>query len=185
MNAPEPASAPRTSHPPSTPRAAAQAVVERRVEWHDTDASGHQHHSAILRWVEAAEAELLRQRGLDGLFGRAPRVRHEVDYRARLWFGETVTTRLWVVRLGRTSLTYAFEVTGGEGVAARGGLVVVHAHPGSPTAEPWPRRVREALGTANHPPKAPPAASPERSPAASPPSVRGSRAEENSAEVSG
>ncbi|WP_266753269.1 thioesterase family protein [Streptomyces sp. NBC_01221] len=122
--------------------------MERRVEWCDTDASGHQHHSAILRWVEAAEAELLRRHGLDRLFGRTPRVRHEVNYRARLWFGETVTTRLRVVRLGRTSLTYAFEVRGREGVAAQGTLIVAHAEPDSPSATPWPQKVRDALEAA-------------------------------------
>ncbi|MFD0501797.1 acyl-CoA thioesterase [Streptomyces chiangmaiensis] len=74
-------------------------------------------------------------------------MRHEVSYRARLWFGETVTTRLRVVRLGRTSLTYAFEVSGREGVAAEGILVVAHAEPDSPSATPWPEQVREALGT--------------------------------------
>lgn len=143
MNAPDPASAPRTAGP----NTALEAVVDHRVEWYDTDASGHQHHSAILRWVESAEAELLRRHGLDGLFGRTPRVRHEVDYRARLWFGETVTTRLRVVRLGRTSLTYAFEVHGREGLAARGTLVVAHAEPDSPSATPWPQKVRDTLET--------------------------------------
>ncbi|WP_351236485.1 thioesterase family protein [Streptomyces sp. NPDC002133] len=123
-----------------------EVLVTHRVEWHDTDASGHQHHSAVLRWVEAAEAELLRGRGLDWLFGRTPRVRHEVNYRARLWFGETVTTRLRVVTLGRTSLTYTFEVRGREGVAAEGNLVVAHAEPDAPSATPWPEQVRKALG---------------------------------------
>ncbi|WP_327242177.1 acyl-CoA thioesterase [Streptomyces sp. NBC_01320] len=134
-----------TPDPGSTPRTASETAVERRVEWYDTDASGHQHHSAVLRWVEAAEAELLRRHGLDRLFGRTPRVRHEVNYRARLWFGETVTTRLRMVGLGRTSLTYAFEVRGREGVAADGTLVVAHAEPDSPAATPWPQDVRDAL----------------------------------------
>lgn len=124
-----------------------EAVAERSVEWYDTDAAGHHHYSAILRWVEIAEAELLRRHGLDWLFGRTPRVRHEVDYRARLWFGETVTIRIRVVDLGRSSLTYEFEVRGREGVSAQGSLVVVHAEPDSPSATPWPQEVRDALGT--------------------------------------
>lgn len=128
--------------------AAPEATIERKVEWHDTDAAGHQHHSAILRWVESAEAELLRQRGLAWLFGRAPRVRHEVNYRARLWFGETVHTRMRVERLGRTSLHYAFEVRTASGVVADGTVVVAHAEPDSPSAVPWPDEVRSALGTA-------------------------------------
>jgi len=37
----------------------ARVVIERRVEWPDTDADGHQHHSVVMRWVEEAEAALL------------------------------------------------------------------------------------------------------------------------------
>jgi acyl-CoA thioester hydrolase len=127
------------------PEAAPEVTVERRVEWHDTDAAGHQHYSAILRWAEDAEAELLRQRGLAWLFGRTPRVRHEVTYRGRLWFGETTSTRLWIDDVGRTSLRYGFEVSGPNGAAADGVVVVVHAEPESPSATPWPEEVRAAL----------------------------------------
>ncbi|UUU38851.1 acyl-CoA thioesterase [Streptomyces sp. NBC_00162] len=87
-------------------------VVERRVEWPDTDAAGHYHHSTVVRWVEAAEAVLLRRLGLAHLFGSTPRVHFEADYRARLWFGEAVRTELKVVKVGTSSLHYAFTVHG-------------------------------------------------------------------------
>ena len=32
-----------------------EVMIERAVEWYDTDAAGHQHHSVILRWAEAAD----------------------------------------------------------------------------------------------------------------------------------
>ncbi|RKT54846.1 acyl-CoA thioesterase [Saccharothrix australiensis] len=131
--------------PDATPDGRFEATVERRVEWHDTDAAGHQHHSAVLRWAEQAEAELLRRHGLARLFGRTPRVRHEVDYRARLWFGECVRTRLRVVRLGRASLEYAFTVHGESGLAAEGRVVVAHVPPGASAGTPWPDDVRSAL----------------------------------------
>ncbi|WP_037577774.1 acyl-CoA thioesterase [Phaeacidiphilus oryzae] len=123
-----------------------EVSIERRVEWIDTDAAGHHHFSSVLRWVESAEAELLRRYGLDWLFGRAPRVRHEVDYRNRLRFGELVTTRLRVERIGRTSLTYAFTVHGKEGLAAEGRMTVAHVERDAPSASPWPPEVREAFG---------------------------------------
>jgi acyl-CoA thioester hydrolase len=125
----------------------AKVTIERTVEWYDTDAAGHQHHSCIVRFVEAAEAALLREHELAWLFGETPRVRHEINYRSRLWFGETVTVTLEVVRLGNTSLQYAFEVRGKEGVAADGILVVAHATPQSPTSTPWPQPVIDAFGT--------------------------------------
>ena len=122
-----------------------EVEIERRVEWSDTDAAGHQHHSAILRWAEAAEAELLRGLDLGWLFGRVPRVRQEVDYSGRLWFGEVVRTRLWVDSLGRSSVRFGFTVLGPNGPAARGFVTAAHALPNHERSSPWPEEVREAL----------------------------------------
>ncbi|MFJ4209197.1 acyl-CoA thioesterase [Paenarthrobacter sp. NPDC089675] len=134
-----------------------EACVERTVEWVDTDASGHQHNSAILRWVEAAEAELFRALELPDYFPSAPRVKQVINYKAKLWFGQRVTASVKVERLGRTSLTLAFEVLGhaleatahdagaSDGgspaaavVAAYGTVTTAHVPPGSLGAQPWP-----------------------------------------------
>ena len=120
-------------------------VVRRTVEWVDTDAAGHHHHGAVLRWVESAESELLRGLGVAGLFGRIPRVHYEVDYRARLWFGQEVDVSLAIAHVGRTSLRYDFEVAAGGSVAASGHLVIAFAEPDSPGAVPWPEDIRAAL----------------------------------------
>jgi acyl-CoA thioester hydrolase len=120
-------------------------VVHRKVEWVDTDAAGHHHHGAVLRWVEAAEAVLLQRRGVTDLFGRIPRVHYEVDYRSRLWFGQEVQVELTVAQVGEKSVRYEFVVRSGEVVAATGNLVIVLAAPDAPTAAPWPDAVREAL----------------------------------------
>ncbi|MEU1290064.1 thioesterase family protein [Kitasatospora sp. NPDC005856] len=118
------------------------------MEWADTDASGHYHFSAVLRWAEAAEAALLRRLGLTELFGRIPRVHFEADYRERLWFGDVVRTELRVVRVGGSSLHYAFEVHGPHGLAANGRMSVVHAAPHDGGAVPWPAQVRRTLAEA-------------------------------------
>ena len=128
-----------------------RASIERTVEWVDTDASGHQHNSAIMRWVEAAEAQLVRGLGLDDYFPTAPRVRQEINYRAKLWFGQSVTATVTVVKMGRSSMTYAFEVVGHPfaghpgGAAADGTVTVVHVPVGSSTGSPWPEPMRAAL----------------------------------------
>lgn len=127
------------------PRADLATTIVRRVEWHDTDASGHQHNSAVVRWVEAAEADLLRRKGLTWLFGRTPRVRHELNYRGRLWFDDPVEITLWIARVGRASLTFEFVVNGPHGLAADGSVVIAHTEPGAPKATPWPDEVRAAL----------------------------------------
>jgi acyl-CoA thioester hydrolase len=94
-----------TTQPPDGP-ALARAVYRGRVEWMDTDAAGHHHHSSITRFVEAAEATLMRERGVTGYFGASPRVHFEVDFSARLWFGQEVTATLVLERCGTSSLTF-------------------------------------------------------------------------------
>lgn len=129
-------------------------VIERRVEWPDTDAAGHYHHSTVVRWVEAAEAVLLRRLGLSHLFGSTPRVHFEADYRARLWFGEAVRTELRVTAVGTSSLHYAFTVRGEEGTeAASGRMVIAHSAARATGTTPWPAEVREVLTKAG--PQAP------------------------------
>ena len=94
----------------SLPCTATTATLVRTIEWVDTDAAGHQHNSAVLRFVEACEAKLFRDLDLPEYFPSAPRVRHELNYRAKLYFGQQVTTTVVVEKIGRTSMTFSFEV---------------------------------------------------------------------------
>jgi YbgC/YbaW family acyl-CoA thioester hydrolase len=120
-------------------------LVQRRVEWPDTDAAGHYHHATVVRWVEAAEAVLYERLGLSDLFGRIPRVRYEVEYAARLWFGEIVDIAFGVAELGRTSITYAFEVRRDGQVVAAGTMVAVRSDPADGGTEPWSDEARKAF----------------------------------------
>ena len=132
----------------------ASATQRSRIEWIDTDAAGIYHNSTVTRLVEAAEAALARERGMSGYFPVAPRVRYEADFEAPLFFGQEVTTTVWVTELGRSSMSFAFEVWGEafEGAdrvrAARGRYVTVHVDrtgPGRPTSAPWPTAWVEGL----------------------------------------
>ncbi|WP_458778712.1 acyl-CoA thioesterase [Arthrobacter sp. D3-16] len=134
-----------------------EASVERTVEWVDTDASGHQHNSAVLRWVEAAEAELFRKLQLPQYFPSAPRVQQVVNYTAKLWFGQRVRATVKITALGRTSLTLGFEVRGESlgapddaipnagTVAAFGTVTTAHVPPGASAAQPWPEHFVRAV----------------------------------------
>lgn len=110
-----------------------------------TGAAGHRHNTAIVRLVEAAEADLMRERGVEGYFGAAPRVRYEVDFASPLWFGQEVTTTLVVERIGTTSMTFRFEVWGEKtdrhprALSASGRFTVVYVPLGDGRAStPWP-----------------------------------------------
>ena len=129
------------------PGGGASVELSARVEWIDTDAAGIYHNSSVLRWVESAEAELMRQRGIDGYFGVAPRVRFEVDFGAPLFFEQQVTVLLAVTRVGTSSLTFGFEVWGEEhraeprARAAVGSYTTVHvagSHGRGARSAPWP-----------------------------------------------
>jgi YbgC/YbaW family acyl-CoA thioester hydrolase len=134
----------------------AAITVRRRVEWAETDASGHYHFSSVFRWFEEAEHALWNSLNINKLmFGRVPRVHVDVDYKERLWFDQEVDVQLLVERVGRTSCGFRFEVLtlAGE-VAATGGYTIVHAPDPTGPSRPWPTEILEALSTglalANH-----------------------------------
>lgn len=126
--------------------------MRRTVEWSDTDASGHQHNSFLLRAVESAERQLMVDAGVvERYFPAAPRVRHEVDYLAKLYFGQEISATIVLDRLGTTSMGFSFEVWGEEledsprRLAAQGRVVVAHVPRGAENAQPWPDEIRSAL----------------------------------------
>ncbi len=131
--------------------ALAGTANERVIEWVDTDAAGHQHNSAIMRFVEAAESKLFRELELPEYFPIAPRVRQEVDYRAKLFFGQRVTTALRIDRLGERSMSFSFRVFGheyeGQPIveAASGKFVTACVPLGAQVSAPWPGNVRRAI----------------------------------------
>lgn len=121
-------------------------IVDRRIEWMDTDAAGQHHNTAIMRLVESAEAALHRQLGIvEETFGKTPRVRAETNFRGRLRFNDVVHVELWVDQVGRTSLRYAFTVRHGSELVADGSLVIVCLDPESETPCEWPAHQRELL----------------------------------------
>lgn len=129
----------------------AHTSIRRTVEWSDTDAAGHHHNSAILRWVEACEAQLYRELGISQIFGDCPRVQQTVNYTAKLWFGQEITAKVYVDSVGSSSVTFGFNVfcEGNEErerkLAAHGTFVTVHVDTESGAATPWPQQIRHAF----------------------------------------
>lgn len=132
------------------------ASIDKTVEWIDTDASGHQHNSVIIRWVEAGEAQLMRDLELPAYFPHAPRVQQIVNFTGMLWFGQQVRVDVWVQTVGRTSLKLGFEVAAYAQDAMSGGLVAygtvstVHVPSGQTVALPWPEDMRSKFLQVSH-----------------------------------
>jgi acyl-CoA thioester hydrolase len=126
-------------------------IHRTRVEWVDTDAAGIYHNTAVVRFVESAEAALMRDRGLHDYFPKAPRVRYEVEFAAPLRFGQEVTVVVELTRLGDSSMTFSFEVWGEEFEgrprtrAAHGSYVTVHVAEHGRKSSRWPESWRAAL----------------------------------------
>jgi acyl-CoA thioester hydrolase len=124
----------------------ARIVIDRKVEYPDTDASGHYQNASVMRWVQAAEAELHERLGIAGrTFGHTPRLHFEVDFLERLWFLDPIQVELAVTHVGRSSARYAFAVRRGQAVAAQGWYAVAHVPRGKERAEAWPDDLRAAL----------------------------------------
>ena len=132
----------------------ASIVVQRRIEWPDTDASGMYHNTAAFRFIEVAETALLDRLGfVHEIYGRHPRVHIEADFLAPLRFRDLVDVELTVARVGRTSIHYDFEMRSDGGAAVRGKMVAVLMDgPGGRPAE-WSGEHRRLFETAG--PQAP------------------------------
>ena len=98
----------------------------RRVEFSDTDMGGMMHFSRFFVFAENAEHELLRSLGasvdfdLDGQRAGWPRVASSCEFHGPARFEDELDICLRILRKGRTSLTYGFEIRRGEDLLARG-----------------------------------------------------------------
>jgi YbgC/YbaW family acyl-CoA thioester hydrolase len=98
----------------------------RRVEFADTDMAGIVHFANFFRYMEAAEVEFLRSRGVsvamswEGDRLGFPRVAASCDYLAPVTFGDVMDVAVSIERLGTKSVTYGFEFTKDGQVIARG-----------------------------------------------------------------
>jgi YbgC/YbaW family acyl-CoA thioester hydrolase len=103
----------------------------RRVEFVDTDMAGIVHFSNFFRWMESAEVEFLRSRALsvklewEGLALGFPRVAATCDYLRPTTFGDLLDVEVTVQRVGKKSVTYAFEFSRDGEAIARGTVSAV------------------------------------------------------------
>ena len=124
----------------------ASIMVQRRIEWPDTDASTNYHNTAAFRFIEVAETALLERLGiLDDVYGRLPRVHVEADFLRALRFRDVVDIELSVAGVGETSITYRFEMRSGYEVAVRGKAVAVLLSGVGGRPVPWPEERRKLL----------------------------------------
>jgi len=103
----------------------------RRVEFADTDMAGIVHFASYFRWMEAAEHEFLRSRGLSVVMdwqGQPigfPRVSATCDFTQPARFEDLLAIEVELTRVGTKSLTYAFTFRKAGQTLATGQLSTV------------------------------------------------------------
>jgi YbgC/YbaW family acyl-CoA thioester hydrolase len=108
-----------------------------QIAFADTDASGWLHFPNIFRYVEAAEHEFLRSRGVlvyDRAQGGWPRVQVSCDFKRPFLTGDRIEVQLAIARVGSSSLTWNFDILNAAGeLAAHGSMTTVRVdHVGRP-----------------------------------------------------
>lgn len=143
-----------------------QATVRVRVPFPDVDSTGRIHFTAMLRYMELAEHELMRSIGFpyatalsDTAF---PRVHVECDFRGAIRYDDVLTVEARIAQVGRTSWTVAFTAysasettmeerqntpTSGE-IVAKGRISIVAMDPATERPRPIPDELRRALTSA-------------------------------------
>lgn len=123
-----------------------------RIRWADVDLVGIMRFSAVTRFIEMAEQELLRDAGMpfSTLFDPAavwmPRRQLTIEYLAPARIDDLLTIDVWISRLGETSLTLSCELRlPDERVVARTALVIVCVTVEAFAKRPLPEVVREKL----------------------------------------
>ncbi|HEV2460317.1 MAG TPA: thioesterase family protein [Ktedonobacterales bacterium] len=136
-------------------------TIRVRVPFVDVDSSGRIHFTALFRYMEVAEHELMRAIGLpyatalrDTAF---PRVHLSADFRAAATYDMLLDVEARVERVGTTSWTLVFttrrapEDDGVPGappgaLIAEGHMTIVAMDPATERPVPLPDSLRRALG---------------------------------------
>ncbi len=120
-----------------------------RVAFHETDAAGIVHFSNYFRYAEEAETAALASLGIfsaDTLHHYAfPRVKASAHYNNPLHFGEAYEVLASLERLGKSSLTWRFEVVNEQHSCAVLEVTTARRHAADGSAAPYSEEEKAAL----------------------------------------
>jgi YbgC/YbaW family acyl-CoA thioester hydrolase len=126
--------------------------LTERVRWADVDLVGIMRFSAVTRFVELAEQELMRAAGMpySRLFDAPdiwmPRRHLAIDYRSPARIDDELTVLAYVSRMGTTSVTFNADLFQPDGrVVAETAMVVVCVTVAAFEKRPLPPEVRDVL----------------------------------------
>ncbi len=118
------------------------------MAWVDTDTSGRIHYTAAMRYFEHVEHALMREvyAGVpEAERLNLPRVHVEADYKEALLFEDEIDCSVRVDAVGRSSITYGYEVHRLDGALAVSGKIIAVAIGKDGRPEEIPDSLRAAL----------------------------------------
>jgi acyl-CoA thioester hydrolase len=129
-------------------------VSRLRVRWAEVDMQKIVFNGHYLTYIDTAVAEYWREIGLPYPHGYVDRFGNDlflrkatVEYLGSARYDDLLVVRSRVAKLGRTSMTFLFEIAreGEEPVLLTAELVYVNAEPASMTAAPLPEELRSRV----------------------------------------
>jgi acyl-CoA thioester hydrolase len=132
-----------------------EATVRIRVQFSEVDGSRRIHFTAMFRYMEVAEHQLMRNIGLPyatalELEGLAfPRVHLSCDFRGPIVYDDELDVSARIARVGTSSWTVAFTARNlsrpHSPVVADGEMVIASMDPHSERSTPLPEKLRATL----------------------------------------
>jgi acyl-CoA thioester hydrolase len=123
---------------------------QTRIRFIDTDASGRIHYTAMFRYVESAEIELLRTVGITfdpRRFYEFPRVHVECDFMRTITHDELIEIEISLIKIGRSSVHFQFCTFKSAALVAKGTVVTACVDRGTQRAIAIPDDVRAKLSS--------------------------------------
>ena len=123
---------------------------QARIRFIDTDASGRIHYTAMFRYFESAEIELMRTIGVSYDMTRSynlPRVHVECDFMKMLGHDDLIDIEVSLTKLGRSSIRFEFRTLKAGELAAKGVVIVACADSKTKKSVPIPDDLRAKLNT--------------------------------------
>ena len=128
-------------------------TTQLTVQWADVDLAGVVYFSHFFRYFNITETEFYRSLGstvleLEESLGiRLPRADAHCRYLKPAHFGDRLSVRMDIGRIGTKTVKYLFDVRRGEEAIAAGHLVIASVSMAGFKSVPLPRELREMLET--------------------------------------
>ncbi|MDR6215225.1 YbgC/FadM family acyl-CoA thioesterase [Paracidovorax wautersii] len=136
---------------PAPRRAQFRCLHRLRVRWAEVDMQKIVFNAHYLMYADTAMGEYWRvlavpyESGMAALGGELYVKKATVEYHASARLDDIVDVGLRCVRIGRSSLLFAFGIFGGDRLLVSGELVYVFADPATQTSSPVPATLRAML----------------------------------------